>query len=331
MRYYINMNRYREALGLRSQVGLRGRFTVQLEHARTGLIKRRLEFDNLIVDSGLDYLIGDDSGSSSYADAIARCAVSTDNTPPDEKDTSLPGQVASTTRTHSVGSGRTSAPSYTVWREREYLFELNEANGNLAKVAIQFTNGTLWAVQLFRDEQGNPTVISKTAEDKLRITYRLEAQPLLDTQHYTISVPSSRNPSGVQTDVSTRPVALTHNASWLDGNLSLGRWTYSVNPNSVLGGGSAHDRQNFLALTSTAGTTNARHADISDYVAGSFMRETEVVWEASAINFAGGVSWLGNSGQTSGFQHLLDPGIDKTDEDELIVGFRFNFARLNDA
>jgi len=53
---YINLKRYVEVDRLDHGVGIEGWFTVELIHARTGLVKRRLRFRNLITNAGLNAL-----------------------------------------------------------------------------------------------------------------------------------------------------------------------------------------------------------------------------------------------------------------------------------
>src|SRR5690606_9484008 len=68
--------------------------------------------------------------------------------------------------------------------------------------------GTMWNRQLFRDELGNPTAITKTNEDQLRVTYEYRVYPPWDDVVQEIEV------NGVPTEVVNRPQAVDSSGSW---------------------------------------------------------------------------------------------------------------------
>src|SRR5690606_11810156 len=169
----LNLRRYVEVGTVRNAVMVEGYFTVELIHARTGLVKRRLHFRNLITNAGLDAL----AGGTGISSLINYLAVGTGSSEPNYTDTTLNAEVARTNSTGGfadsdamVGSG----DLVEYWRRiRTRVFGQNEANGNLAELGFfsAAQGGTMWNRQLFRDELGNPTAITKTNEDQLRVRY----------------------------------------------------------------------------------------------------------------------------------------------------------------
>src|SRR5690606_7971637 len=92
----LNLRRYIEVGAVRNAVVVEGYFTVELIHARTGLVKRRLHFRNLITDAGLDALAGG-TGTSHHMNYLA---VGTGASEPSHTDTTLHAGIA---RTHNNG------------------------------------------------------------------------------------------------------------------------------------------------------------------------------------------------------------------------------------
>lgn len=157
-----------------ARVGFMGIFTVELIHARTGLIKRRLQFSNLITDVGLDSI----GGSTAISDGLLYFAVGTNSATPANSDTTLGAEVGRTNSnggfSDSNGTGPSTAYSFL---KRTRLFLEAQANGNLTEVGAlnASSGGTLFTRQLLKDELGNPTTITKTSSDQLKIIYEIRA------------------------------------------------------------------------------------------------------------------------------------------------------------
>src|SRR5690606_39696105 len=206
----LNLRRYVEVGAVRHAIAVEGYFTVELIHARTGLVKRRLHFRNLITNAGLDAL----AGGTQISSLINYLAVGTGSSEPNYTDTILNAEIERTNSNGgfddsdaSVGSG--SLVEY--WRRiRTRVFAQNQANGNLAELGFFSSSqgGTMWNRQLFRDELGNPTAITKTNEDQLRVTYEYRIYPPWDDLVQEIEV------NGVTTEVVNRPQLVASSGNW---------------------------------------------------------------------------------------------------------------------
>lgn len=323
---HINFRRYKEVGGVTCDIGVKGRFTVELVHARTGFVKRRLEFDNLITDVGIDYLFT--ASTNGMYNATNYVAVGTGSTTPTTSDTSLESEIA---RTSNAGGFSDSWFSDGLSEDREYnyrrrtrVFTEEEANGNLTELGC-FTSssgGTMWNRQLFRDELGNPTTITKTSDDQLRIVYDAYVYiPVTDgVQEITVA--------GTPTQFTTRALAVVSSNSWgLNGALR-----HMANLDAGAACLRASDRTTFYArnYTNTPTGDNDSSHSIQSYTSGSFYRDREVTFNAGTANYEDGVSFLASflwSYPNANFQVLIDPPIPKTDTEKLVITDRFSISR----
>src|SRR5690606_24522050 len=209
----LNLRRYVEVGAVRHAVAVEGYFTVELIHARTGLVKRRLHFRNLITNAGLDAL----AGGATISSRINYLAVGTGSSEPSYTDTTLDAEIARTNSNGGFGDSDAMVGSGDLvqyWRRiRTRVFNQNEANGNLAELGFfnAAQGGTMWNRQLFRDELGNPTAITKTSEDQLRVTYEYRVYPPWGDVVQEIEV------NGVPTEVVNRPLRVANNSQWGSG------------------------------------------------------------------------------------------------------------------
>lgn len=127
------------------------------------------EFENLITNNGLD-LIGK-RASCNYM------IVSSDNTVPSITDTTI--NVLGVTQSDGTGDGFlnknvTTAP-YWVSYQCVRRFGAGVGTGNIAKIAISnnSTGTDLFSIALVKDGNGNPTTITKLADEILDIAYEL--------------------------------------------------------------------------------------------------------------------------------------------------------------
>src|SRR5690606_35683965 len=212
----LNLRRYIEVGAVRHAVAVEGHCTVELIHARTGLIKRRLHFRNLITDAGLDAL----AGGAGIGGLINYLAVGTGSSWPSYADTSLDAEIERTTSNGGFGDSDAMVGSGDLveyWRRiRTRVFTEDQANGNLAELGFfsSSSGGTMWNRQLFRDELGNPTTITKTNEDQLRVTYEYRIYPPWDDVVQEIEV------NGVPIEVVNRAQAVTNSQRWGAYNIS---------------------------------------------------------------------------------------------------------------
>src|SRR5690606_975085 len=117
-------------------VVVEGYFTVELIHARTGLVKRRLHFRNLITDAGLDAL----AGGARITDLINYLAVGTGSSEPSYTDTTLNAEVARTNSNGGFGDSDARVGDGDLveyWRRiRTRVFTEAQANANLTELGF---------------------------------------------------------------------------------------------------------------------------------------------------------------------------------------------------
>lgn len=274
-----------------------GFVTVDLIHARTGLIKRHLEFRNLVVDAGLNAL---GAGSLTLGNFLTAgyCAVGTGSTAPANGDTGLAAETGVRTNSNGTIADVTgSGTSYTYWYLRiTRLFTETQSNGNLTEFGLfsASTAGTMLARQLFKDGSGNPTTVVKTSADQLRITYEFRIYPPTVDATGTVVI------SGTSVNYTSRAANLTLASAWGSGG-STGYLQKFGATNSV---GCTAMNSTAIGTTSASGPSGSTQSAPSDtttitgYVAGSFYREITWVWNATSANFTGG------SGGVSGFTFM---------------------------
>ena len=325
----LNLRRYIEVGAVRHAVAVEGYFTVELIHARSGLVKRRLRFRNLITNAGLDAL----AGGTAIDSLITYLAVGTGSSEPSYTDTTLNAEIARTNSTGGfadsdamVGSG----DLVEYWRRiRTRVFTENQANGNLAELGFfsAAQGGTMWNRQLFRDELGNPTAITKTNEDQLRVRYEYRVYPPWDDLVQEIEV------NGVPTEVVNRPLQVSSASRWGAGSSGAG----ALNNLGVVGTGlwQAYETG---TLPGRGGAPSGTSADASStavqsYTPGTWYREREARWEPSRANFATGIGLFqsyANTASSPVFGSKVTPKLMKQDTQRLIIMERWTYARKED-
>lgn len=326
---FINLRRYTELGVLGHTVGLEGLFTVELIHARSGLVKRRLRFRNLITDSGLEAV----AAGTPLETMLTALAVGTGSSEPSVSDTALEAEIGRTTSNGGFGTTRTMVGSGSLveywYRTDTRVFTDSEANGNLAELGFYSsgTGGTLWNRQLFRDELGNPTTITKTNEDQLRVTYELRIYPPMVDDIDEITVGSQ------PVTVTTRPYSVTSAPIW-GGNTS-GQGALNRLGATSTSGGTLYETD--VLPTRDASSPSGTSAGMSSgtvqtHTPGTHYRERECVWNPAAANFATGIGIFagGAVGGPCPFATSFNPKIQKTNTQRLIILERMNYARKED-
>lgn len=261
------------------KVGLKGHFKVELI-SRAGIIKRTLEFDNLITDAGLNGL----ATNGPTHNLISYAGVGTGSTAPAVSDTGLVAEIALASANRTLANGGiadtftyTSGTPDFYSLVRTYLFDFSQGNGNLTEIGLFNTSsaGTMWTRQLLKDGTGTPTTIVKTSADQLRVTYTLQLYPLQADVVDTITISTV----SYTTTIRAANVGIT---SQYASFLYYGAAGATIRANSV--GITARTTEPITdAITSSTDTSGA-------YVAGNFYIEHTSVWNSSIANFgAGGI------------------------------------------
>ena len=280
------------------KVSFRGFFTVDLIDAKSGLIKRHLEFENLITDAGLNAL-GTGTSIGTLINGFMGCG--TNATAPAVSDTTLGAEIAPTAthRSNSVGGIGdvvASGPAFAYWsRKITRLFVEAQANGNLTELGMFQTSGasTMWCRQLFKDGAGVPTVIVKTVADQLRVTYEVRVYIPADATISPLVI------SGANYDVTTRAIDINDDYVWGANFVgSQGGMLVHFSGNSMVAGGINYcltvDNDVLVSPTGTLAGASAACSSIvgSGYVSGNFWRDITTIWEPAVGNHAGGIGSL---------------------------------------
>ena len=147
-------------------IGLSGRYTIEKRNA-AGEVVQTLEFDNLITDAGLERW-GTDG-------VIDRCYLGSGTTPPAVTDTAMAASLGVATSTTTAPGNTYSAAAATQTINLAWRAGPGVCTGDIREVGVGWSTG-LWSRALIRDTQGNPTTISKAADETLDVSYAVTLQ-----------------------------------------------------------------------------------------------------------------------------------------------------------
>ena len=149
------------------RIGLRGYCKWQVRN-RAGEVLRQGQGHNVITDAGLNLV-----AEHVLRQVFRWIHVGDGSAAPSESDTELDSSVASV---DGGGSPDDSFPAPgEVVLERTQDFGFGEATGNLTEWGTSpLSESALFNRELFRDEAGNPVVVTVTNDEMLRITVGLE-------------------------------------------------------------------------------------------------------------------------------------------------------------
>jgi hypothetical protein len=321
---------HREVLLSAPSAGVSGHFIVELIHAATGAVTRRLEFRNIITDACLDALLNTNGqgGSRGVQALFSELAVGTGSATPAATDLALGAQIASTAFDGGFPNSTTigAAGAYhgvVVTRE----FTQAQANGNLTELGfIAGPTGSKVTMnrQLFRDTLGAPAVVTKTAAESLRITFEFRMYPPTGT------VVDNVNIGADPFTITTSAVAVTQARAW----------------NVLILGDHWNEGANALAHIGYARTQNTVPSDMSSVTnigqttygytlprgAGEAYRTLEQVFDPNTGNDAAGIgSFLWSTAwdfaNYAQFASTLDHQLYKTNVQRLTMRWKFGIAR----
>lgn len=277
--------------------------------------------NNLITDSGLDNM-----SSSTF---MRQCSIGAGNAEPSPADVELGSTLATTSGSTALGPRDVDAGFNSI--VGTYVFGQGEGVGIISELGVRPTSGPITTRALIRDQDGNPTTITKGPMDVLTVTYQLREYPDL-----TDTVSQVENPhTGVTYDVVSRGLS----ANW-GGRLDL--W-HRLGP-MQLQSGTTRDGNKLSALSSSdllpptdsapSSSTNGATTNVPEgYVSGSFYQDMICTFEEDTGNASGGIGSvsIGRENTTAGqpffFQASFDPPIDKDNTKTLIITLRKSWGR----
>jgi hypothetical protein len=333
-----------------------GWVTVDLIHARTGLVKQHLEFRNLITNAGMD---GIGAGALNMNSGWW-AGVGTGTTVPAVTDTALQAEILPRTSSNNniadVTGSTDVEPRYSYRRITRWFTE-TQANGNLTEFGIFLSNtaSTMWCRQLFLDGNGQPTTVVKTSADQLQITYETRVyMPLASTPDVTGNMDFGI--AGDSVNFVTRPANLANGGNgtggtgtgrWAllgnGGGVSLGYWQPGTPAAPSTGNGPIIYFSTQTLTASTAGLSGTAVSPSSQvhfalpYTAGSYYRDSQAQIEPGSgdllIGMVGhALNGSGGNNNNMPFQtrfglNSTDGPIHKTAAQRLILVFRYPFGR----
>lgn len=322
----INLQHYSEVGVVKHSAGISGRYDVELIHTRTGIVKRKLSFPNLVTDQFLRAISAGDriDGYTSYI------GVGTGSTAPDVSQTSLESEVARTDNSGGFSNESGSEGSEYHWFRRTRVFTESEANGNLTELGAfrsAASNAVMFNRQLFRDEFGEPTTITKTPEDQLRITYTYRVYPpMADTIDIVMF-------QGSPVEVITRTKSATSTAAggWLSLLTTLGSRNEYTSNFRLDESSDLHSRTstNFPGVNASSVSWQTQ--------ANQHAAEFEVIWGPDRANFSAGVGSFcislnatvtGN--RVPSFRSTFSQQILKTDTERFILQGQITYKRYEE-
>ncbi|NDY89732.1 hypothetical protein [Ideonella livida] len=235
-----------------------------------GNIKQQLEwFPNVITDAGLN--------SMATNSPHPQCHIGTGTATPAVTDSAYSNVAATATSVFSSTSGVTTTAPYYGYTTQTWRFAAGAGTGNLTDV--WFGTATVpFSHALFKDSNGNPVTITKTAEDSLDVTY--QRRVYVPTEDVVVPVTVNGVAAGSATIRAARCAESTYWSGSLAAiSMSSNMWNYSGTLGAITGTPSG----TVLSMSSANWTYVA-----TTYVANSLSRTWNVTWGLTQGNNATG-------------------------------------------
>lgn len=153
------------------------------------VVVRKGKQKNMILGKMIDYWMKTSNDNNflgtmnqSFYGHVRYCVLGTGTSAPARDQIALDSQIGSN-KSFQTHSASPDFGVYGVYTETTYEFQEDECNGDLTEWGIKpysTAPGSLLCRELFRDENGDPVVLTKTNSQVLRMTYRLYAQRVSD-------------------------------------------------------------------------------------------------------------------------------------------------------
>lgn len=328
------------------QSTVQGKYEMQLLDAKDQSVLQTWKFNNIITDGGMN-LFGSTTGGESFA--FDYFQVGEGSTPVSSSDTGLVSPIAGRINTSDTADVITSGSdvSGSFWQVAiSRIFYEASGNGNITEIGAfsLASGGRLTSRALVRDDLGDPTTLTKTSANQLRIIYTFRMYvPTLD-------ITGSLFMAGTTYDYVLRPQGIFTSYQWgygptLSGptqngghiyEFVRGRWTTHTNGAIASPSGSLVSVSQSIALGGTVSACSS--VNLQGYVDNTFYRDVEFVFNPSVANFGTtGVralklqpvmaSNLNPIGGDSHYQMTFTPPIPKTNLNQLTLRFRFSWDR----
>lgn len=282
-----------------------------------GNLKRETDWiPNLITNLGLDRMPVGDIGSF--------LRIGTGTATPAFTDTALQAQVASTNTIQSTSAANAGTPNYEYTWTETYEFALGAVVGNMAEIGVGWTASTantLGTRARILDGALNPTTITVTASEQLRVTYRWTFYPKITDTTGTVVI------SGVTYNYTARiyNAASTWGARFIQQVFSTSLSEYNAYSGTL----------GTITSSGPSGSVVVSFGTVSfaAYTNGNYYRDFTISSTSAQGNVAGGIQSVGlrgtngASGQAWATQIQFSPVIPKDNTKTMSLTFRFSWAR----
>lgn len=296
------------------KVRVSGHFTIYKERPGEDRVKVA-EFDNLITNSGMDYL------ANAYFARNVRLGTGT--TTPAFTDVALANQLYVS---GDIGSGYAVGPAVSgeyCSLSLTWTLPQGAVVGNLSEVGTSPSSGSnLFSRALIVDGSGNPTTITVTALDILTVVYQLRMY--FDTSDHVVNT----TVNGTAYTLTSRGQTQT--------SICMFRWyTFGLTgaggvDTLVLGTGAGALGPRTGSLTGYT-RINASGSQTSSYTAGTYYRDLVFPVGINSGNHANGITcWDMSDGADYwgiGVQTVVTPAIMKTNTMSMTITNRLSWAR----
>lgn len=302
---------------MKFNMGMKGRFRLEVRDAATlELTRKPLEFDNLILDAGLERL-GTQATPWRYAH------VGSSSVAPNVSQTTLLAPIAVTPESGDGSTGPTpEPPDYVTTLVHYFRFGVGAAAGNLSEVGVGNSGlgGVLFSRALIVDEEGDPTTITVLPTEILDVYWYLELYPSVEDSVFPITI------GGIERQCTARWVSITN---WTNGNY----WSGYM---GGVGGTSGGTDRCYLYTTGLFPITQQgipggyigydTSRSVAPYFAGSLYRD--VIFVYAPGNSTGAIRTLYTVQRKYGAQQIeFDPPIQKQATETLTLTLRFGWGR----
>lgn len=290
------------------QIGLSGQYRAEIR--RNGIIIQETDwFDNLITDSGLNYLGGNVP--------VLKCKVGTGTNVPNVLDVSLSNELGSAfLSTDQWGWSSNLSAQVTNSLEPDFIsshtyacsFAQGSVVGNVTEVGIGPAAGNLFSRALITDNNSTPTTLTLLAIDQLTLYYKLTITPILTQTNGSVSI---NNVVYNYTCELINPSAAYIETRFLDGNF--------LPPDNVFFKTATLVDIGYVAATSI------------DYVNNSYTKGFKIICPIHVGNHANGISVInvnfGSNGNKGTFKYTFDTPIMKTNTQVLTLDLTRSWGR----
>ena len=313
------------------RAGVSGHFKLETHSAVTGELRKCIEFDNLITNTGMDAMMTGWFSTQYFA-------VGTGTTPPTFTDTTLSNQlVYAGSDASNISDSNSGSPLYYGQRISWHRFNPGQATGNITEVGVggELTTSPTKVVcsarALIVDGSGNPIALTVLPDEYLTVTYTRRFYPPLTDSTGSFTIGGDTYNYTARLGYAQYVDALTLFAPTSPGNIM---WI-TVAPTSTVTFGPMTGTFSGGTLLSESGAAGGSVTGLT-YVAGSFQRAWNIVIPLAAANHASGIiafiprlqSSAINSNYTNfPVRYLLDRPIMKTSSQTLTFTLRLQAYR----